>query len=174
VRAETFLLAKFLRNVQASRTRFELISVQIPALMDLQPWLKQNLKKPSEALTRWVASCVEQLETRTAREPEPFTDFRRPASVDCKCRYCTELREFLDNPTEAEHRFRYNQEYRTHLEQKIKANRCDLDLSTDRKGSPHTLVARKNMASYHANLRTYHENQKRLTTVRSVGESLPR
>jgi predicted 2-oxoglutarate/Fe(II)-dependent dioxygenase YbiX len=167
------LLAKFLRHAQASRAQYELISVQIPALNDLQPWLAKNLKKPSEAMTRWVASCVEQLETRTAREPQPFTDFRRPASVDCKCKYCNELKEFLDDPTEAEHRFRYNQEYRTHLEQKIQANRCDLDLSTDRKGSPHTLVARKNTASYHANLRTYHENQKRLTAVRSLEAALP-
>jgi len=134
----------------------------------------KNLTKPSEAMARWVVSNREQLEKLTAREPEKPKDFRRSASVDCKCKYCSELKLFLENPTEAEHRFRYSQEHRSHLENIIHNNQCDLDVSTDRKGSPHTLVARKNVASYQRKLKTYQENLEYLVAVRSAEEHLPR
>jgi hypothetical protein len=37
---------------------------------------------------------------------------------------------------------------RTHVEQDVRSAACDINLATERRGSPHTLVATKNQASY--------------------------
>jgi hypothetical protein len=37
---------------------------------------------------------------------------------------------------------------RCHVEDSIRLGRCDVDISTERKGSPHVLVCTKNLASY--------------------------
>jgi len=40
------------------------------------------------------------------------------------------------------------QDRRNHVEQSVRSAACDLDLATEKRGSPHTLVAVKNQASY--------------------------
>jgi hypothetical protein len=37
---------------------------------------------------------------------------------------------------------------RSHLEETIRKARCDLDVTTDRRGRPYSLVCTKNQASY--------------------------
>ncbi len=49
----------------------------------------------------------------------------------------------------------------------------DLRTTTDRKGSPHTLVCTKTTASYLASLKEYHTNQERLSMTRSIEAALP-
>jgi hypothetical protein len=142
--------------------------------VSLQPWLTKNLEEPCAALTRWVASCREQLESLTARVPEEPTDYCRPAEINCKCVDCAELRRFLKDPRESVHRFSMRQDRRSHLEHAIRANKCDLDHKTERTGSPHTLVCTKNMSSYRESLKTYHRDRERLATVRSIEAGLPR
>ena len=71
------------------------------------------------------------------------------------------------------HRFCMNEPRRKHLEHEIRDHECDLDLRTERRGSPHTLVCTKNKASYRERLRTYHHDCERLETVRSIAAGLP-
>ena len=40
------------------------------------------------------------------------------------------------------------QDRRSHVEMSVRKDRCDLNLKTEKRGSPHTLVATKNQASY--------------------------
>lgn len=167
------LLSSVVEHALASTKLYPLRSVHIPALVCLQPWLKKNLKKPYAALTRWVGSCQEQLESLTARAPEEPTDFRRPAEIGCKCADCAELKRFLKDPRESSHRFSMKQDRRSHLEHLIRASKCDIDYMTERNRSPHTLVCTKNTASYRERLKTYHQDQERLATVRSIEASLP-
>jgi hypothetical protein len=168
------LLSRVVAHVLATPKKYPLTSVHIPALEGLQPWFKKNVKKPMAALAQWVASCREQLESLTARAPREPTDFRRTAAITCTCADCAELKQFLEDPRESMHRFRVKQERRDHLQLKIREHKCDLDLMTDRTGSPHTLVCTKNTASYQEKLKTYHQNQEDLATVRSIEASLPR
>ena len=51
-------------------------------------------------------------------------------------------------PDQQQWRLRAVQDRRTHVEQSVRSAACDLDLTTERRGSPHTLVANKNQASY--------------------------
>jgi hypothetical protein len=51
-------------------------------------------------------------------------------------------------PDQQRWRLKAVQHRRTHVEQIVRSAECDLDLATERRGSPHTLVATKNRASY--------------------------
>jgi hypothetical protein len=83
------------------------------------------------------------------------------------------LKRFLDDPGEAMHRFRAKQDRRNHLEQVVRESNCDLDLTTDRRGSPHTLVCTKNKASYQQQLKKHHKDLEDLAAIRAIQESLP-
>jgi 2OG-Fe(II) oxygenase superfamily len=166
------LLSRFVDHALVLPKTYQLKLAHMPALVSLQPWLKKNVKKPCAALTRWLASCREQLETLTAKAPEEPADFRRPARINCKCADCAELMRFLDDAKESMHRFTMKQERRNHLEAKIQEHGCDLDRALDRRGSPQTLVCTKNKASYQRKLTTYHQEQEYLATVRSIEASL--
>jgi hypothetical protein len=139
----------------------------------LRPWLKKHVKTPVPALTRWLASCREQLESLTARMPQEPKDYRRAAHVPCQCAECGELKRFLEDPNESVHRFRAREKTRDHLEHQIRDHKCDLDLKTDRSGSPHTLVCTKNVASYKARLKKYHDDLEHLATLRAIEGGLP-
>jgi hypothetical protein len=166
------LLSRVVAHALSMPTTYPLTQAHLPALVSLQPWLKKNVEKPCPALKQWVASCREQLETLTAQLTAEPTDFRRPAEVKCKCADCAELNRFLNDPGESEHRFSVKQERRSHLEKRIREHKCDLDLETDRKRSPYTLVCTKNKASYKERLKTSHGDRENLATVRSIEASL--
>ena len=149
------------------------LAAHIAALRTLGPWLKKHLKTPSEAVSRWLVAACEQLETLTAVEPTPPTDFRREANLSCECLLCEELRKFLQDPAEPVHRFRAAQDRRAHLEHEIGRQRCDLTCVTERRGSPHTLVCTKTTASFEANRKTYRENRERLEALGAIRFALP-
>jgi hypothetical protein len=167
------LLSQFVNHALDLPNRYSLKLAHMPALVSLEPWLKKNLKKPCAPLTRWLASCREQLEVLTAKAPEEPTDFHRPGQTTCKCADCAELIRFLHDPKESAHRFTMKKERRDHLEREISSHNFDLDRQLDRRGSPQTLVCTKNKASYQVKLKTYHQDQEHLATVRSIEASLP-
>jgi hypothetical protein len=167
------LLSRLLAHTLASSKAYPLQDAHMPALMRLAPWLDNNLKNTCAPLTRWLASCREQLEALTAKAPEEPTDFHRPAQITCKCADCAELIRFLHDPKESMHRFTMKKERREHLEREIRTHKCDLDLTLDRRGSPQTLVGTKNKASYQQKLKTYHQDQESLAKIRSIEASLP-
>src|SRR5260221_10539633 len=117
-------------------------------LTSLPPWLKQHIKAPYPSLRTWLASCREKLETLTAKDPAAPKNARRAAKIDCTCDDCAELKRFLEDPSETVHRFRVRQDRRQHLADRIRSSHSDLDLVTDKRGSPQTLVCTKNWASF--------------------------
>jgi hypothetical protein len=167
------LLSRVIAHALALPEKYPLTEVHVPALLSLQPWLKKHVKKHSAALSEWLAACRKQLAALTARMPQPPADFRRDAAVRCGCAECRELKQFLENPGEAEHRFSRREERRKHLEQEIRRHGCDLDLKTDRHGSPQTLVCTKNTASYQARLKKYHQHREHLALVEAIQAHLP-
>jgi hypothetical protein len=167
------LLSRLVHHALGLPKKYLLKTAHLPALVSLEPWLKKNLKKTCAPITRWLASCREQLEALTAKAPEEPTDFHRPASIACMCADCAELIRFLHDPKESTHRFTMKKERRDHLEKEIRSHNCDLDLTLDRRGSPQTLVCTKNKASYQVKLKTYHQDQESVATVRSIEASLP-
>ncbi len=167
------LLQRVVDHALAHPKKYPLTAAHVPALTDLRPWLKKNVKQPCPPLSRWVAACRQQLEALTAEAPPPPADFRREAALYCKCAECRELSKFLEDPGEREHRFTARQERRDHLENIIRHDRCDVDCRTEARGRPYTLVCTKNTASYQAALAEYHRNQERLAAVRAIEAGLP-
>ena len=168
------LLAELVDHALALPKKYPFTKTHIAALTTLKPWLAKKVKKPAPGLSHWIESCCRQLEERTAQEPQPPADFRRDATISCKCADCAELKGYLEDPREEVHRFRFAEARRRHLEGNIRSNKNDLTCSTDRKGSPHSLVCTKTIASYEAKLKKYHRDQENLAILRSIQASMPR
>lgn len=168
------LLSGVLKQVQATPKRYPLTTVQMAALASLRPWLIKHLKQPNAALTLWLESCRKQLETLTAKEPAAPRNARRVAKIECKCGDCAELKRFLEDPRESVHRFSVRQDRRQHLAVIIRNAQCDLDLVTDKRGSPQTLVCTKNQASFQKRLKSYHREETHLAMVQSMEAELPK
>ncbi len=97
--AQCELLSRFVTHALALPKIYPLTSAHVPSLESLRDWLKKNVKRPCDGLTRWVAACREQLESLTASEPRRvLADFRREAPITCKCSECAELKRFLQDP----------------------------------------------------------------------------
>jgi hypothetical protein len=168
------LLARLVDHTLSRPAQYPFPDLHFKVLTALGPWLKKNVKKRSAALARWVAACREKLESLTAQIPQPPADWRRPSEVSCRCRDCAGLSQFLDDPNEQVYRFRAIQAARTHLEESIRRNHCDLNLRTEKGKSPYTLVCTKNDASYRAALKKFHQDQEHLKTLRGIEAGLPK
>ena len=113
-------------------------AVLVPALLNLD----------RTAPTRLRDACRDHLRARIALPLAPPTDWRREERLSCSCAHCRELSHFLSDPAQKEWTFRAVQAGRSHVEAIIHSCKCDLDLATLKKGSPHSLICTKNQASY--------------------------
>jgi 2OG-Fe(II) oxygenase superfamily len=100
------------------------------------------------AVTRLRNACLDHLGARIALELEAPRDWRRPNPLTCGCEDCRDLGAFLIDPSQKQWRLRAIQHRRTHVEGSVRMVACDADLTTEKRGSPHTLIATKNQASY--------------------------
>jgi predicted 2-oxoglutarate/Fe(II)-dependent dioxygenase YbiX len=88
------------------------------------------------------------LRKRVAEVLEAPADWRRESKMSCTCQDCAQLRTFLDNPAQSQWAFKAAEVKRSHLEQIIRRQQCDLDCVTERKSRPYSLICTKNQASY--------------------------
>ena len=92
--------------------------------------------------------CVAHLRARIAEPLEPPRDWTRASTLTCSCARCTLLAQFLADPGQPTWAFKAAEADRQHVAGTIRASGCDLDLVTERKGRPYTLICTKNQASY--------------------------
>ena len=102
----------------------------------------------SPAAARLRAACVGHLNARIAEPLAPPDDWARPSRVVCQCLHCGELSRFLADPAHETWSLKAPQADRSHVEDTIRNSGCDLDFTTLRRSSPHSLVCTKNQASY--------------------------
>ena len=100
------------------------------------------------AVGRLREASLEHLRRRIALPLEAPRDWTRTNPLKCTCGDCRELGAFLVAPDQAKWYLKAVQHRRSHVEEGVKNAACDLKLTTERRGSPHTLVAVKNQASY--------------------------
>jgi hypothetical protein len=89
---------------------------------------------------RLRAVCFDHLRTRIAQPLEPPKDWRRASELACSCLNCAELGRFLLDPERRMWAPKAAETKRGHVEGTVRQARCDLDLTTDRRGRPYTLV----------------------------------
>jgi hypothetical protein len=132
----------------ASKKRFPLRSVVIPVIRELHQWLTSQATPNPIFNSAFLQPCLQQIQQAATLIIEEPKDWAQQVKLSCQCADCTELGQFLQNPVQQEYRFRMRQDRRDHLEREIKSQNLDISCSTERIGSPHTLVCLKNRASY--------------------------
>jgi 2OG-Fe(II) oxygenase superfamily len=109
--------------------------------------------KGSAAVEQLRSACVEHLRARAAESLEEPRDWQRASALSCRCPRCAELSAFLAAAERKTWMFKAAEFDRSHIEATIRRDRCDLDVSTDRRGRPYTLICTKNQASYDRRLK---------------------
>jgi predicted 2-oxoglutarate/Fe(II)-dependent dioxygenase YbiX len=120
-------------------------AILVPALLRLNG---QTASRNLPAVQRLRGVCVEHLRARIAQPLEPPRDWVRASTLTCGCPHCSLLSQFLADPSREQWTFKTAESNRRHLEESIRVNRCDLDVTTERTGRPYGLVCTKNQASY--------------------------
>jgi predicted 2-oxoglutarate/Fe(II)-dependent dioxygenase YbiX len=124
---------------------YEPDAVLIPAVLGLTG---QAAHRTMTAIQRLRTAALEHLRTRIAEPLEPPGDWARASAIACSCVHCRELSHFLADPERQRWTFKAPEAGRRHVEESIRRSGCDLDLVTDRRGRPYSLVCTKNQASY--------------------------
>lgn len=135
----------------------------VPAALALVESL-QGAAPPAVEILRDAA--LKHLRTRSALPLEAPRDWVRANHVTCTCCDCGALGAFLRDPDQPRWRLKAVQERRSHVAEKIRHAACDLDITTERRGSPHTLVAAKNQASHERRLE---QRRRDLQNVSALG-----
>jgi hypothetical protein len=120
-------------------------SVLIPAMRHL---IRVEMIKNTVSLRRLRIACIQHLQSRTAESLDAPQDWKRANALGCRCPNCSELSRFLADPGRRTWIFRAAESDRSHVEGMIRNSRCDVDMTTDRRGRPYSLVCTKNQASY--------------------------
>jgi predicted 2-oxoglutarate/Fe(II)-dependent dioxygenase YbiX len=117
------------------------------------------------AVGRLREASLDHLRRRIVLPLEAPRDWTRSNPLKCTCGDCRGLGAFLIAPDQQQWRLKAVQDRRTHVEQSVRSAACDLDLTTERRGSPHTLVATKNQASYEWRAKQRRQDQEHVSAL---------
>src|SRR5262249_38074370 len=143
---EPELLERLVTHLIGRPRDFDLTTVQVPALLSPQAWLKRGVKPPSPPLHRWLTAIVEELERRKSHPPQEPQDWRRESTTGCDCADCKELSRFLKDPKAETLRLPLAEPRRRHLHHVIDGRKLDTTHVTERRGRPATLASSKTKA----------------------------
>jgi predicted 2-oxoglutarate/Fe(II)-dependent dioxygenase YbiX len=144
-RIDAGLAARAIEHLLAWPKTYEPDDVLVPAALAIAKLVED---KVWPAVERLREASLDHLRRRIALPLEAPRDWTRTNPLKCTCGDCRGLGAFLVAPDQKQWRLKAVQDRRTHVEQNVRSAVCDLDLTTERRGSPHTLVATKNQASY--------------------------
>jgi 2OG-Fe(II) oxygenase superfamily len=161
-RVDEGLAARAIEHLLAWPKTFKPDEVLVPAalaiakLADSSGW---------QAVKRLREASLDHLRKRIALPLEAPGDWTRTNTLTCKCDECRGLGAFLVAPDQQQWRLKAVQDRRSHVEQSVRSAACDLDLTTERRGSPHTLVATKNQASYERRAKQRRQDLKHVSAL---------
>ena len=136
---------RLVEHALSSRKSFPMDAVLVPAAVRLTEPMQVREWAPVAHLH---AACVHHLQTRCAQPLAPPSDFTRASTIACRCASCAELSHFLAAPDRGIWEFKAAEPLRRHVENAIAQHHCDLDLVTEKRRRPYSLVCTKNQASY--------------------------
>jgi predicted 2-oxoglutarate/Fe(II)-dependent dioxygenase YbiX len=156
------LAARAIGHILAWPMTYTPDEVLVPAALAFAK-LTESLAWPAVARLREAAR--DHLRRRIALPLEPPRDWARSNPLKCACAECSSLAAFLVAPDQPQWRLKAVQERRSHVEDSIRHAACDVDVATEKRGSPHTLVATKNRASYERRAEQRREDLEHLTAL---------
>ncbi len=142
---DTALAKRAADHLLAWPNAYGLDAVLVPAARTLLGMVGPSCAAAIGALR---SACLLHLRARIAEPLAPPTDWVRPVAFTCRCPRCSELARFLADPERKTWVFKAAEADRRHVEDTVKRARCDVDMTTDRRGRPYSLVCTKNQASY--------------------------
>lgn len=158
-------LSRVIQFVRQTPDEFRLAECQIRSLKKLLPWSLKRFGHVHPQLVSWLAAVRNDLESATAREPQPPSDFARPADVDCTCQYCAQLNSFLADPAIDVGRIPAREDHRRHLMDRINRHQCDANYTLERKGSPYSLRLTKTTGSFDRAVKQFKADKKLLSEL---------
>jgi len=144
-RIDAGLAARAVEHLLAWPKTYKPDDVLVPAALAIAELVESKAWLAAERLRQ---AALDHLRRRIALPLEAPRDWTRTNTLKCTCGDCRGLGAFLTAPDQQQWRLKAIQDRRTHVEQSVRSATCDLDLTTERRGSPHILVATKNQASY--------------------------
>ena len=144
-RIDAALAGQAVDQLLARPATYGLDAVVLPALRRLS---EQAATRDEPGVQRLRAACVQHLRSRTAEPLAPPADWTRAAALDCRCAHCAELAGFLARPDQQAWTLKAAESLRGHVAATVQRCLCDLDLVTERRGRPYSLVCTKNQAGY--------------------------
>ncbi len=141
----TALAERFVNHIVSSPKAFGWDACLVPAALKL---FQNKHAKNDQAMQSLIGACRNHLKNRIALPLAPPANFSRNDGITCRCQYCGELSDFLVDATRHEWVLKAAEHSRSHVMYSIRDGLSDLDVVTVKKGSPHSLVATKNQASY--------------------------
>lgn len=125
--------------------------------------LKKEIARPLMPFPDWIRPCPEPSTTTTRSQwGAHITNLQKRAAA------MQELVTFMANPAAETHGFRYPQDVRDALSDFISTQGLDLQQTTIRKGSPHTLACTKTDQSYHKSLSTRTKDEELLKKLEAI------
>ena len=136
---------RLVRHLLAWPKTYELDRALLPAVKRL---LGGGAQRSGAAMTDLIAACLAHIEKRAAQPLKAPENWTRAANLRCSCEHCAALRRFLANPETEIWALKARESIRSHVAGEISTAGADLDVATLRHSTPHSLVCRKNSASY--------------------------
>ncbi len=165
---DTKALDTTLDHIRSKPDDFPSSTCQQPTAYEVGRFCLDRTGKLSAPLKSWLSGLKAELKKRTAREPSPPADWRRPGFHECSCQWCTRLKSFLDDPAAASTIIRANEYDRQHMSGQIRMYELDVSESTDQATRPYGLVLRKGTAAYSKALAQYHKDCEALKLLASL------
>ncbi len=120
------------------------------------------------AYTQLVSFCIASLEASSSRTIPSPSNWSEPVKFSCSCTDCSSLMKFLRHPTRKQERYKVNQSIRYHLDQQLDKYGCSVTHTTERVGSPHTLVITKTRAKYEKNCQILKQEKTMLSRLQAL------
>ncbi len=140
---------------------------------------RNHLSAPGSLSVRLLSDSIDVLRAEAQTPVQPYSDWSRPVPEadeaipwHCDQALIDELKVFMKDAGSEEYRFRKRQQHRTALENYIERHQLDIDFSTDKRGTPHTLVCRKNNQSYQALVKQRSNDEKLLKKLLALREKI--
>jgi predicted 2-oxoglutarate/Fe(II)-dependent dioxygenase YbiX len=147
---DTTLADQAVARLLAQPALYDLDRLLVPAAVLLNA---TGGETESPAVKGLREAALAHLKARIALPLEPPPDWIRTGSIACQCAHCRALSRFLAAPDQPVWQFKANEVDRQHVAHSIQRAQCDLDLATNKRGRPYTLVCTKNQASFQSRVR---------------------
>ncbi len=152
--------------------QFDLLGQVVEKVLSLRNKKSDFDQAGHTEIRRWIDVLIAFFESATQTEPQAPTDWARECKTRCTCANCAEVNRFLLSSTQPTYRFRSLKQDREHVEYCLRSADADVNCTTDRTGSPQSLIITKTNGSYHKKLRVYHEDQQKLTAAKEAKKVL--